>query len=94
MEFNIDPRICRDIGITSCCTDDTNTGLCDVHFRDAQNSRCSCNVSCHLRNDCCTDAASFCVRKYSISNCPLNNVIIIILSKRCLRVQLNLLFFF
>ena len=63
MSFNTDPRTCQDIGITSCCTDNTGTGLCDVHFRDPQNNRCSCNVTCHLRNDCCTDAASFCVRK-------------------------------
>ena len=76
MSYNTDPRTCRDIGITSCCTDDTGNGLCNVHFRDAQNSRCSCNVSCHLRNDCCTDAAFFCVRKCSSSYySPFNKII-------------------
>ena len=61
----IDPRRCTDIGITTCCTDATNTGLCDVHYRDNQNGRCSCNVSCHLRNDCCPDAESIdCIRKF------------------------------
>lgn len=56
--------MCRDIGITSCCSDEHGTGLCDVHFRDHQDNRCSCNISCHLRHDCCDDAEAIgCIRK-------------------------------
>ena len=63
LSFNTDPRMCADVGITSCCTDTTGAGLCDVHYRDAQNNHCSCNITCHLRNDCCSDAVEFCIRK-------------------------------
>ena len=58
-----DPRTCADVGITTCCSDATNTGLCEVHFRNSP-QHCSCNVSCHLRNDCCSDAQEIgCIRK-------------------------------
>ena len=51
-----DPRTCVEVGITACCNDETNTGLCRVNFRDSQGTHCSCNASCHRRNDCCEDA--------------------------------------
>ena len=51
-----DPRTCVEVGITECCNDETNTGLCRVSFRDSRNTRCSCDASCHRRNDCCEDA--------------------------------------
>ena len=59
-----DSRTCTDIGIYQCCTD-TRTRACDV-ILDAQNNYCSCNASCHARGDCCSDAATFCVRKFSL----------------------------
>ena len=67
---NTEPRTCADVGITSCCSDTSGAGLCDVHFQDTQ-SHCSCNMTCHLRNDCCSDAVEFCVRK--LFCCTLSN---------------------
>ena len=58
-----EPRTCADVGITQCCNDSSGTGHCDVHFKDSENNRCSCNASCHDRNDCCPDAHMFCRRK-------------------------------
>ena len=65
---NAEPRTCEDIGITECCTDTKGVGVCDVFFGDSQNlnSGCSCNMSCHERNDCCTDAEAIgCIREFS-----------------------------
>ena len=57
-----DLRTCADVGIYQCCTD-TRIGACDV--RDGQHY-CSCNASCRERDDCCSDAATFCARKFII----------------------------
>ena len=65
-DMNVDPRTCLDVGITSCCNDISHNGLCDVHFRDIPNRHCSCNVTCHRRNDCCSDAVALCIRKSKI----------------------------
>ena len=57
-----------DVGITTCCNDPVN-GHCDVFHRSLHNNRyhCSCNATCHDRNDCCSDAVAIgCVRKFSI----------------------------
>ena len=56
--FNKEPRTCSAIGITTCCEDVQNNGNCDVHFRDSQENHCSCNISCYLRNDCCSDVSA------------------------------------
>jgi hypothetical protein len=69
LQLCTDPRTCADVGITQCCVDRNGTGHCDVHFRDSDNTRCSCNASCHERNNCCPDALMFCERKS-------NNIII------------------
>ena len=45
-----DPSTCAEIGITTCCDDVTD---CEVSSGD---SHCSCDISCHRRNDCCEDA--------------------------------------
>ena len=47
-----DPRTCADIGIYSCCTN-TASGSCEV--RTGQHY-CTCDISCHQRGDCCSDA--------------------------------------
>ena len=60
--IHVEPRTCADVGITQCCNDPNGSGICDVHFRGS-NGQCSCNVSCHRRNDCCPDAQTFCIRK-------------------------------
>ena len=78
LSFNTysEPRTCADVGITRCCDNMNGVGSCDVYSRDAQNTHCSCNISCHLRNDCCSDALSIgCIRKctttyyYSLYKC-------------------------
>ena len=63
-----EPRTCADVGITTCCNDPVN-GRCDVFHRSLHNNRyrCSCNATCHDRNDCCSDAVAIgCVRKFSM----------------------------
>ena len=63
-----EPRTCADVGFTSCCNDRSNSVLCEVHFIDAHYHAdyCACNVSCHLRNDCCNDAETIgCVGMFS-----------------------------
>ena len=59
------PRTCADIGITQCCNDISGNGLCNVHDIHTD-YRCSCDVSCHARNDCCPDALIFCIRKWML----------------------------
>ena len=45
-----DPRTCKAYGITRCCEGD----YCDVMDKNLS-FLCSCNASCHQRNDCCPD---------------------------------------
>ena len=56
----LDPTTCAGVGITECCTDPEGAS-CDVF--NSTSRVCSCNVSCHLRNDCCSDAINICPRK-------------------------------
>ena len=68
--MHVDPTTCRDIGITECCNDESGSGKCDVHLNDRIKRRCSCNVSCHLRNDCCPDVMEIgCIRKLIQNAC-------------------------
>ena len=61
---------CQDVGLTTCCTDPSGSspGMCEVYHPGIGNNylpRCSCDVNCHQRNDCCADAVSIgCERKF------------------------------
>ena len=59
----IAPTNCQDIGIHKCCSTTRNVhGICNVFGTNP----CSCDVSCHERNDCCSDAETIgCLRKLS-----------------------------
>ena len=68
-----DPRQCVDIGTTTCCTDVNNEDICEVRFRNVE-KQCSCDVYCHSRKDCCSDALTMCIRKST----KINSIIIIV----------------
>ena len=70
----IDPRTCRDIGILSCCDEAiAGSGNCDVYISDTE--QCSCSLTCHERNDCCSDAESIGCRRKLLHNYNEDNAI-------------------